>query len=243
MTTGAPGEGPGLDDAAGLVVSEVFGPTFQGEGPSAGRVAMFVRLGRCNLDCGWCDTAYSWDWRRFDPAVELHRRSVTSVLAELDAIGAPMLVVTGGEPLLQQARLVTLLEASHTRGWRVEVETNGTVAPLPELVALVDQWNVSPKLAGSGVDLARRWKPDALRALAATGRVIAKFVVTSPSELDEVAMVAASAGLREVWVMPEATDATELTRRLADLAPSVLARGWNLSSRLHVLVWGDARAV
>ena len=68
-----------------LVVAEVFGPTFQGEGPSAGRRAMFLRLGRCNLDCAWCDTPYTWDWSRFDPAVELHRRTVDDVMSELDA--------------------------------------------------------------------------------------------------------------------------------------------------------------
>src|SRR4029450_7825218 len=59
------------DRAPELVVSEVFGPTFQGEGPSVGRRAGFVRLGRCNLDCSWCDTPYTWDWERHDPAVEL----------------------------------------------------------------------------------------------------------------------------------------------------------------------------
>ncbi len=61
-----------------LLVAEVFGPTFQGEGFSLGCRAAFVRLGRCNLDCGqgagatWaCDTPYTWDWARYDPAVEL----------------------------------------------------------------------------------------------------------------------------------------------------------------------------
>lgn len=64
----------GLSVAEGeLVVSEVFGPTFQGEGPSLGRRAGFVRLGRCNLDCSWCDTPNTWDWSRFDPAIELRR--------------------------------------------------------------------------------------------------------------------------------------------------------------------------
>jgi 7-carboxy-7-deazaguanine synthase len=224
-----------------LVVSEVFGPTFQGEGPSSGRLAMFVRLGRCNLDCHYCDTPYTWDWERFDPAVELHRRSVADVLAELDRVAAPMLVITGGEPLLQQSSLVPLAEAARDRGWRIEVETNGTVAPLPRLCDLVDQWNVSPKLAGSGVPVERRWHPDTLRALAGTGRAIGKFVVSSTAELDEVAAVAAAGGLEDIWVMPEATDAATLARRLADLAPAVLARRWNLSSRLHIALWGDAR--
>ena len=70
-TTGDDGDGGGV-----LVVSEVFGPTFQGEGPSSGQRAMFVRLGRCNLDCAFCDTAYTWDWTRYDPDAELRRRSV-----------------------------------------------------------------------------------------------------------------------------------------------------------------------
>ena len=225
------------------MVSEVFGPTFQGEGPSAGRVAMFVRLGRCNLDCTWCDTPYTWDWARHDPEVELRTRTVDDIVAELDGIGAPILVVTGGEPLLQQRRLVPLLHAARDRGWRTEIETNGTVAPIPELCGLVDGWNVSPKLANSGVGIERRWRKDVLQALAATGRAVAKFVVVSTSELDEVAAIAESGHLTDVWVMPEGTDATTIEQRLACLAPGVLARGWNLSTRLQVLLWGDARGV
>jgi len=231
------------DDEAGafLVVSEVFGPTFQGEGPSSGRLAMFLRLGRCNLDCSYCDTAYTWDWTRFDPDTELRRRSVDEVLVQLDGVNVPLLVITGGEPLLQQRHLVPLVRAAHARGWRIEVETNGTIAPLPALGALVDQWNVSPKLAGSGVELVRRWQPDALRALAQTGRAIAKFVVRSASELDEAAAVAEAGHLSEVWIMPEATDAATLVDRLGALAPDVMARGWHLSSRLQILLWGDTR--
>jgi len=223
------------DDEAGafLVVSEVFGPTFQGEGPSSGRLAMFLRLGRCNLDCSYCDTAYTWDWTRFDPDTELRRRSVDEVLVQLDGVNVPLLVITGGEPLLQQRHLVPLVRAAHARGWRIEVETNGTIAPLPALGALVDQWNVSPKLAGSGVELVRRWQPDA--------RAIAKFVVRSASELDEAAAVAEAGHLSEVWIMPEATDAATLVDRLGALAPDVLARGWHLSSRLQILLWGDTR--
>jgi len=230
-------------DTAELVISEVFGPTFQGEGPSAGRLAMFVRLGRCNLDCSWCDTAYTWDWTRYDPDAELHRRTVDDVLAQLLAIDAPLLVITGGEPLLQQSRLVSLLEQSKARGWRIEIETNGTLMPEPALVELVDQWNVSPKLGNSGVTLARRWRPDVLRALADTGRAIAKFVVVSTSELDEAAAIAEAGHLGEVWIMPEGTDAATVARRVACLGPAVLERGWNLSTRLHVLLWGDRRGV
>jgi len=229
--------------AVELSVAEVFGPTFQGEGPSTGRLAMFVRLGRCNLDCRWCDTAFTWDWSRFDPAVELRRRTVGDVVAELDRIDAPLLVITGGEPLLQQRALVPLVEAAAERGWRVEVETNGTVAPDPRLGALVGQWNVSPKLANSGIDRSRRWRPAAVRELAATGRAVGKFVVEHPGELDEVAELAAAGNLTDVWILPQATDAGSLHQRMAALAPAVLERGWNLSGRLHIELWGDVRGV
>jgi len=226
-----------------LVVSEVFGPTFQGEGPTLGRRAAFVRLGRCNLDCSYCDTPYTWDWERFDPAAELSRRPVADVVDEVAGMGVDRVVVTGGEPLLQQRRLVPFLEAASDRGWAVEVETNGTIAPLPEVTALVERFNVSPKLANSGVARDRAIVPDALRALAATGRAAWKFVVASPADLDEVQALVDGFGLdaAAVHVMPEGTTAAAVLAGGRALADAVQARGWHLTTRLHVLLWGDER--
>ena len=228
--------------ASSLVVSEVFGPTLQGEGPSAGRLAGFVRLGRCNLACGYCDTPYTWDWDRYDPAEELATVPVSDVLAQLDDMDVDMVVVTGGEPLLQQRSLAPLLKGAKDRGWRVEVETAGTVAPALA-AGLVDQYNVSPKLANSGNDVSRRYRPEALRAFQATGRAVFKFVACGPSDLDEVGAMVAECGLEPVYVMPEGTDAATVTARMQELAEPVLARRWNLTPRLPILVWGDRRGV
>ena len=222
-----------------LVVNEVFGPTVQGEGPSAGRRCGFVRLGRCNQACTWCDTAYTWDWARYDPAVELHELSVEEVLARLDEMDVDMIVITGGEPLLQQRRLVPLVDAMNERGWRVEVETAGTIAPTLD----ADQWNVSPKLENSGNLLERRYKPDVLRAFEATGRAVFKFVVCEVADLDEVASMVDECGLTDVWIMPEGTDAATLENRSALLADEVVRRGWNLTTRVHILLWGNRRGV
>lgn len=229
-----PGEGE-------LVVAEVFGPTFQGEGPSVGRRAGFVRLGRCNLDCSWCDTPYTWDWDRYDPTSELRRESVATILEQLDAMRPEMVVVTGGEPLLQQRRLVPLLQACAARGWPVEIETNGTIAPDDRLRALVGQWNVSPKLANSGIPLDKRIRAEALASLRATGTAVFKFVVTQAADLDEVVDLVEAHELEPVWIMPEGTDPTTLLEHARQLAGPVLDRGWNLTLRLHVLLWGDER--
>jgi len=239
-----------------LTIAEVFGPTVQGEGPSTGRRAVFLRLGRCNLDCGagegatWaCDTPYTWDWtgklgKTYDRTTELVRRDVWKVGEQLAALGCPFLVVTGGEPMLQQralAHLVTLLP-----DLEVEVETNGTIVPSPELLAHRHRlrFNVSPKLSNSGVSRERAVKPDALVALAAADSRF-KFVCSSIEDLDAVAELVASFPIRreQVWVMPAGTDPEVLAGRAGALADEVVSRGWNLSQRLHVLLWGNRRGV
>ena len=224
-----------------LAISEVFGPTLQGEGPSAGERAGFVRLGRCNLACEWCDTKYTWDWDTYDPQVEVSTRSLADIAAEIEAMEVPLVVVTGGEPLLQQSHLPGLLARLRSTGHDIEIETAGTVAPSDEVVALVDRFNVSPKLDNSGNALDRRYRPDVLRAFEATGKAVFKFVVVEESDLNEVSAIVEDCLLSEVWIMPEGTDAAVLLDRQRRLADAVIARGWHMTTRLHILLWGDQR--
>jgi 7-carboxy-7-deazaguanine synthase len=233
----------GAGATATLLVSEVFGPTIQGEGPSVGRPAAFVRLGGCNLDCSWCDTPYTWDWTRYRAADELRRVGVDDVVAQVAAMSVPMLVVSGGEPLLQQRALLPLLVAASEHRWRVEVETNGTVAPDADVSALVDQFNVSPKLANSGIAPERRLRPDVLRAFQAGARAVFKFVVCDASDVAEVRALVDEHGLEPVYLMPEGVDATTLTARMRDLVGPAVAAGYRLTPRLHILLWGDRRGV
>jgi organic radical activating enzyme len=231
----------GLPRTGELLVSEIFGPTFQGEGPSAGRQAVFVRLSRCNLTCTWCDTPYTWDWKRFDVARESYRAGVEDIAGPVLACPAGLVVITGGEPLLQQQALIRLLLLISGSRRRIEIETNGTIPPLPELTALVDAFNVSPKLANSGVLPARRIDRSALSLLAACGKAVFKFVLSGPDDVQEVAALQQDFGLNPVWVMPEGTTPETVQTGMRALAEEALARGWNLSSRLHILLWGDRR--
>lgn len=230
------------DPGARLVVSEVFGPTWQGEGPSVGRIAGFVRLGRCNLACSYCDTPYSWDWERYDASEELREMGHEEILARLDEMGVGTVVISGGEPLLQQRHLTPLLLGIRSRGWWVEIETAGTIASELE-PDLVDQYNVSPKLANSGNPRERRYRPEVLRRFVRSGKAVFKFVACEPADLDEAQQMVDECDLRPVYVMPEGTTAETVVARLRTLAPAVLQRGWNLTPRLHVLVWGDRRGV
>lgn len=221
-----------------MILSEIFGPTIQGEGPSMGRRCGFVRLGKCNLACSFCDTPYTWRWSDHDPAVELHDKTVDAIVEQLDAMDIDMVVLTGGEPLLQQRELAPLVDTlRQDRGWRVEVETAGTIAPALD----VDQWNVSPKLENSGNRRDRRYKPDVLRAFQAAGNSAFKFVVAAPTDLVEVAAIVEECALDNVWLMPEGVEAAALAERLRWIASAAIDRGWNVTTRLHVVLWGDER--
>jgi 7-carboxy-7-deazaguanine synthase len=221
-----------------------FGPTFQGEGPSAGERALFVRLSRCNLSCPGCDTPESWDWSRFHPHADSSWASVDELLRWIRQRDATeLVVVTGGEPLLQQRGVLTLVEALREDGHRVEIETNGTTVPSSQLVTCTARFNVSPKLAafGAGMSRSRRIVAEALESFASSGKAIFKFVASGVADLEEIEALVGVFGLAPVWVMPSGTTHEDIVAGLRALAEPVLARGWNLTGRLHILLWGDAR--
>jgi organic radical activating enzyme len=230
------------DEATGarLRVSETFA-SFQGEGPSIGQRAVFLRLGLCNLDCSWCDTPYTWDRDRHDLDSELRWVSAAGAWREALSTGTGLLVITGGEPLIQQGALAPVVDAAGLAGWRVEIETNATIRPSENLVRPFVTFNASVKLSCSGVTVSRRIRPAVIEYLAATRRAVWKFVVTSPDDLDEVAELQERYALAPVWIMPEGTTGGQVLARLGQLAGPALEHGWNLTSRLHVLLWGDAR--
>jgi 7-carboxy-7-deazaguanine synthase len=227
-----------------LRVAEVFGPTIQGEGPHAGRRVGFLRLGLCNLSCSWCDTPHTWDSRRFDLAVEAPRVDVAQTAERLRALNVSTIVLTGGEPLIQQRLLPELMDLLPGCAWHVE--TNGTLAPSDELAGRVAHWSVSPKLSNSRSDPERRRiRPLALAAFVALPAAIFKFVATKPEDVDEAARFAAEHGIaaERVWIMPEGIDIDELVGTHRRIIAATLAAGFNSTSRLHVLLWGDERGV
>src|SRR5947208_3253141 len=120
-----------MSERGHLRISEIF-ESIQGEGASAGTPSIFVRLATCNLRCTWCDTRYTWDWAAYHYDEEVRRIDVQSIILRLAASTASNVVITGGEPLLQQPALVELVSALPPER-HVEVETNGTLSPVPEL--------------------------------------------------------------------------------------------------------------
>lgn len=99
-----------------LIVNEIY-RTLQGEGVRSGRPCTIVRLTGCNLRCAWCDTAYAYD--------EGREMSLDEMVAAARRQGPRLVLVTGGEPLLQAAT-PALLKRLCDEGFEVLLETNGS---------------------------------------------------------------------------------------------------------------------
>ena len=99
-------------------ISEIF-RSIQGEGLSQGLITTFVRLAGCNLSCSWCDTAYAREGGKEVP--------LGDVFQAVEFSSCNRVCITGGEPLLQGGELGALVQKLDEAGYRVEIETNGTI--------------------------------------------------------------------------------------------------------------------
>lgn len=117
------------DLAASYNIVEIF-HSVQGEGFRCGIPHVFIRFGKCNLRCEWCDT----DFETFEEMTALE------ILAEVMKYPSKNIVFTGGEPMLND--LWPLSRLFHRRGYHLSIESNGTIE-IPE--GLVDWICISPK--------------------------------------------------------------------------------------------------
>lgn len=241
--------------------AEIF-HTLQGEGVSVGMPAVFVRFSLCNLHCVWCDTDHTWNFvgtpwvHEKDKLPGYQKHCKEEAIIEMDAgkiavqvrkYGCRHVVLTGGEPLLQEDGLVGLIQELRSDGadWFFEMETNGTRLPGGELMAAVGQFNVSPKLGNSGVAANLREKPEVIRGFVGSGKAWFKFVVEKESDLAEVMALVERSQIptARVILMPEGRNVAEIDKIAPWLAEKCRDLGVRFSDRLHVRLWGDKRGV
>jgi 7-carboxy-7-deazaguanine synthase len=120
------------EDGAVLQVNEIF-YSIEGEGLRVGQPTTFVRLARCNLRCRFCDTD-------FDAYTEM---GVDEICTQVQRHPARWVCLTGGEPLGQNIEI--LARRLRELGYRLHLETNGTLSPPAALFDLIEHWTVSPK--------------------------------------------------------------------------------------------------
>ena len=241
---------------ARIRISEIFGPTVQGEGPLIGRPTVFVRTGGCDYRCRWCDTLYavlpehSGEWTPMPPEAILSR------IGEL-AGGRPVLVsLSGGNPALQP--LDSLIAGGKNAGHEFALETQGSVAQ-PWFRDL-DWLILSPKPPSSGMTTDWPAFADCLAAAGERPRRALKIVVFDAADYAFARDAAARFPDLPVYLQTgnptpefgrdepgaEMADFAGLRRSYAWLAAKAAADGWFAATvlpQLHVLVWGNRRGV
>ena len=224
-----------------MKISEIF-ESIQGEGVNAGKESIFIRTALCNLKCSWCDTKYTWDWKNFDYDTEVHEMSIDEILQKLENFTANNIVITGGEPLMQQEELISLI-LSFPKKFFIEIETNGTILPLDELVSLIDQWNVSPKTSNSNNLLEQCEIVNCYNFFKNNLKTFFKFVIENESDILEINELVKKYNIdkSKIILMPQATTKDDLVSKESLIQDLCEKNGFRYTSRLHVLKWGNAR--
>lgn len=239
---------------------EIF-HSLQGEGLSLGKPSVFIRASLCNLHCVWCDTDYTWNWEgtpwqherdeepgyaKFKKSEQIVDLAPAEVAAEVRRYPCRHLVLTGGEPLLQEQEFLETLTILREDGevWTAEVETNGTQQPGHEFDEAVTQYNISPKLANSGQPEELRLQEAPLAFFARSTKSSFKFVIAGEADLTEVEDLKSRLNLspERIILMPEGRSPETLAQRTRWLANVCRNRGHRFSPRLHIDLWGTTRA-
>mgnify|MGYP003632261378 CR=1 FL=1 len=246
-----------------LLISEVFGPTIQGEGVEAGRACVFIRTQGCPVHCPGCDTHYTWDGSEKGtqtPVIDI----ITKVEEIVRAFPGCGVVLSGGEPLMhyKSAPMMMLLSALWDRdvSW-ISLETSGYIGKEP--IVGVDRdllegflrmfstvhWSpkITPCLHGRYTDA----------ELMTNGPAILDSFVSTPEQLaikcvvkneEDIAVVEAfdrrwcwSRRGHRVYLMPYGIEADEMIAISKTLVPHLARTGYILTPRIHTLLWGSER--
>jgi 7-carboxy-7-deazaguanine synthase len=212
-------------------VTEIYA-SVQGETAQSGRPCTLVRTTGCDLRCVWCDSAHAFYGGR--------DLSIEEVLDAVSKLGPRLVLLTGGEPLLQR-ELSELAQRLLARGYEVMCETSGSqdVARLPEGVQRI----VDCKPPGSGESDKMLWDNFAGGRLR-RGRDAVKFVLRDRRDYDWAKEIIARYGLAQQCEVLLSPSHGELDPK--DLVAWMLADGVDarLNLQIHKYVWGaDAQGV
>jgi 7-carboxy-7-deazaguanine synthase len=244
-------------------VSEWF-YSIQGEGVTAGKPSLFIRLSGCNFMCGgfkakllkdnkatwYCDTESVWKAGR-DMTVDALMEEIFTAYPKLKswiANDRANIILTGGEPTLPH-NIEAIEEIqdwfySHSIYPYYEVETNGSI--VVDYEKFFDQINASPKLANSGMPARLRQNRDAIEAIKEHRNAWFKFVVNIDSDIEEIEKEwVGEMGVPEdrIILMPGVEKLEHLQSTSLYAAEKAIERGWRFSSRLQVSIWNETTGV
>ncbi|WP_245428837.1 7-carboxy-7-deazaguanine synthase QueE [Phyllobacterium phragmitis] len=242
------------EDHALIRISEIFGPTIQGEGTLIGVPTVFIRAGGCDYRCSWCDTLYAVDSAFRHQWSPMAVGEIWEMVRELSGNRPILVTLSGGNPAIQP--FGPLIKLGHGEGYRFAMETQGSVSA--DWFAELDHLVLSPKPPSSGMKTDWTAVDACLAAAGAGPDIVLKFVVFD----DEDYAFARAASLRypklSVCLQPGnhtpprpdeeegCVDLSGITDRMLWLVDKTTSDGWfeaRVLPQLHVILWGNRRGV
>lgn len=216
---------PRFDSSAGnLRVVEIFS-SIQGEGPHSGLPCLFVRLAGCNQQCPHCDTNYS----------EYTEMTVAELLSCVKLNRHPLVVLTGGEPFMQN--IGPFIAKITDLGYHVQIETNGSVPPTEQYLGWVQGLNVdivvspkTPKVASYFNSHATAFK----YPITGDETLVALPTSVLGNQTTSLAQPPVTMAPSDVYLMPE--DGKYVRRAYKNMLNISRRFGYRCSTRLHKLL-------
>jgi len=234
-------------------ISEIFGPTIQGEGALIGQPTVFVRTGGCDYRCDWCDSLHAVDADYRATWAPMATEDVMAEVARLSGDRPLMVTLSGGNPAIQP--LGPLIAAGHARGYRFALETQASVAR--DWFAGLDMLVLSPKPPSSGMVV--DWAAfKACLEMARDAPTVLKIVVFDEADYLWAREVAGRHPDLPLYLQPgnhtppppgddsAVVDRDGLDARMRWLVDRVVGDGWfaaHVLPQLHVTLWGNQRGV
>ncbi len=235
-----------------ISISEIFGPTIQGEGALIGAPTVFVRTGGCDYRCKWCDTDYA-----VLPKFEQHWQlmNAESIFQEIKTLSKnrPLWVtLSGGNPALQDFE--KLIKLGQDKGYKFSMETQGSIAK--PWFSMLNQLTLSPKPPSSGMSFKKRGLERCLEACLslspshpqASVDVSLKFVVADQRDLQWAKHIADQYPQIPCFVQPCNTQASlEIIQTSSEKLNSEKSNPQNqllwLIEAVHALKWHEVRVL
>ena len=247
-------EPPTTASDAKIRVSEIFGPTIQGEGVLIGLPTVFVRTGGCDYRCSWCDSLHAVDPKYRHDWAAMSTGEVWDKITDLSG-GQPLTVsLSGGNPAIQP--FGALIRRGHADGYRFALETQGSVAK--DWFAKIDTLVLSPKPPSSGMDTDWSAFDKCLAAAGQSPQVVLKIVIFDDADYHYAKQTATRYPTLAMYLQPgnhtpppaeddgACVDQVGVMDRLHWLVDKVTEDRWfeaRVLPQLHVLLWGNKRGV
>jgi len=248
-----------------LEINEIFGPTIQGEGLKSGTPSVFIRFGRCNLQCSGfnveyvtpsgvkkcsCDSYFASDiafrdsWKKFN--------SFKDLVKEVDKLikYKPIdIVITGGEPLLywHDEEFQKLLKYYITNNFNLTIETNASLdIKITKDYQKKILFSMSVKLSNSGESEKKRINYNTINEILTNANGYLKFVIDKEflkKAKTEIKNILKNIKKCKVFVMPRGDSKEELEKNSKYVVDFAIKNGFYYSDRLHIRLWDGVRGV